>query len=168
MKQFIFIGALFSCLCANAQRQEICFHRDKTLIPIYADQLTDSVSCQIYQDFEQEDHVYEAFITEKSPLRFKVEFWDLYDSNKTTRIGWIDKKYCNVWDRVYYDNRGEYIKLYKAPNSDAYLKIRKRPERALTVVDFQDNFLHVMFEIDNVIYDGWIDRYCCNIFNSCT
>ena len=86
----------------------------------------------------------------------------------TTRIGWIDKKYCNVWDRVYYDNRGEYIKLYKAPNSDAYLKIRKRPERALTVVDFQDNFLHVMFEIDNVIYDGWIDRYCCNIFNSCT
>ena len=80
MKQFIFIGALFSCLCANAQRQEICFHRDKTLIPIYADQLTDSVSCQIYQDFEQEDHVYEAFITEKSPLRFKVEFCDLYDS----------------------------------------------------------------------------------------
>ena len=121
MKQFIFIGALFSCLCANAQRQEICFRRDKTLIPIYADQLTDSVSCQIYQDFEQEDHVYEAFITEKSPLRFKVEFCDLYDSNKTTRIGWIDKKYCNVWDRVYYDNRGKYIKLYKAPNSDAYL-----------------------------------------------
>ena len=63
MKQFIFIGAIFSCLCANAQRQEICFHWDKTLIPIYADQLTDSVSCQIYQDFEQEDHVYEAFIT---------------------------------------------------------------------------------------------------------
>ena len=57
------------------------FHWDKTLIPIYADQLTDSVSCQIYQDFEQEDHVYEAFITEKSPLRFKIEFCDLYDSN---------------------------------------------------------------------------------------
>ena len=98
MKQFIFIGAIFSCLCANAQRQEICFHWDKTLIPIYADQLTDSVSCQIYQDFEQEDHVYEAFITEKSPLRFKIEFCDLYDSNKTTRIGWIDKKYCNVYN----------------------------------------------------------------------
>ena len=96
MKQFIFIGALFSCLCANAQRQEICFHRDKTLIPIYADQLTDSVSCQIYQDFEQEDHVYEAFITEKSPLRFKVEFCDLYDSNKTTRIGMYGIEFITI------------------------------------------------------------------------
>ena len=25
-----------------------------------------------------------------------------------------------------------------------------------------------IFEIEDVIYDGWIDRYCCNIFNSCT
>lgn len=168
MKHFIFIGALFSCLCANAQRQEICFHWDKTFIPIYIDQLTDSICCRIYQDFELEDHAYEAYITDKSPLRFKIEFRDLYDSNKNTRVGWIDKKYCTVWDRVYYDDIGAYIKLYESPNSDTYLKIRKRPECALTVVDFQDKFLHVIFEIEDVIYDGWIDRYCCNIFNSCT
>lgn len=165
---FHFLGALFSCLCANAQRQEICFHWNKTTIPIYADQLTDSIYCHIYQDFELEDHAYEAYITDKSPLRFKIEFRDLYDSNKNTRVGWIDKKYCTAWDRVYYDDIGAYIKLYESPNSDTYLKIRKRPECALTVVDFQDKFLHVILEIEDVIYDGWIDRYCCNIFNSCT
>ena len=96
MKQFIFIGALFSCLCANAQRQEICFHRDKTLIPIYADQLTDSVSCQIYQDFEQEDHVYEAFNVPAELLIYPDEnHWVLKPQNgvlwQRTFFEWLDK-----------------------------------------------------------------------------
>ena len=151
------------------KRQEVCFSRDKVNIPISANELTDSVIYNVYHDYEAEDHIYEVFIVEKSPLRFKIEYRDLENQPQPVQTGWVDKKYCGVWDRCYYDEfRKGYIKLYKDPNKDSdFIKIYKQPYDALVVTDFQGEFLQVLFEIDNTIYVGWVDKYCRNVFNSC-
>lgn len=171
MKKAIIIAiCIVNAALVFAQKQEICFSWSKVNIPIYANELTDSVIFNVYQDFDAEDYIYEVFVIEKSPLRFKVEYRDLYNHSEAFKIGWVDKKYCSVWDRWYYDESLQsYIKLYKNPNVNSdFIKIYKRPFQALTVVDYEGKFLKVMFDIDDIIYIGWIDRYCRNIFNSCT
>lgn len=167
----LLVGLTISTLNATAQRQEVCIPWEKIVIPIYANELSDTVICEISQDFDKEDHSYEVFIVKKSPLRFKIEYRDLDEIPiKDAKTGWIDKKYCGVYARWYYDNGSDqkYIKLYASPSKDSnFIKIYKSPI-ALTVVDFQDDLLEVMFEIDGTVYTGWVDRYCPNIFNSCT
>ena len=156
-------------LSINTQKVEICIPWDRTKIPIYADELQDNIVDYIYQDFEKEDHLYEVFIVDKSCLRFNIEYRDLYDPSQIIKSGWIDKKYSGVNDRWYYDELGKFIKLFTYPDKESeFIKIRNNPIRALTVIDYQDGFLYVIFDVNGTIYKGWIDRYCPNIFDNCT
>lgn len=156
-------------LSINTQKVEICLPWDQVKIPIYADELRDKVIDYIYQDFEKEDHLYEVFIIDKSCLRFNIEYRDLYDPSQTIKSGWVDKKYSGVNDRWYYDETGRFIKLFTAPNNESeFIKIRNTPVRPLTVIDYQNGFLYVIFDVDGTIYKGWIDRFCPNILDNCT
>lgn len=174
MKQLFLIVSAFWCCVVNAQTQNVSIIHTNVAIPVHSDAIGESLNCMIFQDSINEAY-YSVTIIEKSPLRFKVNLQlETGLDSAPEIIGWVDKKYCGVFQRWYYerdenDNLVRFVKLYEEPNIDAkFIKIYDVINDPLTVIDFQNRWVKVMFYLDDVLYEGWIDKYCSNPYNSCT
>ncbi len=143
-------------------------------IPVYRNPIGNEISYRIMQD-----RIHELFffveILEKSPLRYKVNITSTEDHDNVFPgiVGWIDKSICCVFSRHYYDeNNKSYIKLFSYPDSkSSFVKIYASPHNESgewIVIDYaDDNWLKVMFYHDGKLYEGWVDRYCDSIYDSC-
>lgn len=171
----IFIALIFICHHAYAQLRSVVFLYNNVEIPIYKDPIGDDVKYRIMQD-----KIYEIFfavdILEKSALRYKVSVTTVISSDPAPEIvGWVDKRQCGVFKRWYYDDaNNRFIKLYAEPRYDSefvkiYEDIMTEENHEMTVVDYADgDWLKVIFYSSGILYEGWVDRYCPDIYDSCT
>ena len=171
----IFIALIFICHHAYSQLRSVVFLYNNVEIPIYKDPIGDDVKYRIMQD-----KIYEIFfavdILEKSALRYKVSVTTVISSDPAPEIvGWVDKRQCGVFKRWYYDDaNNRFIKLYAEPRYDSefvkiYEDIMTEENHEMTVVDYADgDWLKVIYYSSGILYEGWVDRYCPDIYDSCT
>lgn len=171
----IFIALIFICHPAYAQLRSVVFLYNNVEIPIYKDPIGNEVKYRIMQD-----KIYEIFfavdILEKSALRYKVSVTTVISSDSAPEIiGWVDKQRCGVFKRWYYDDAmNRFIKLYSEPRYDSevvkiYENIETEKTRVMTVVDYADgDWLKVVFYSSGILYEGWVDKYCSDVYDSCT
>ena len=173
----IFIALIFICHSAYAQLRPVpvVFMYDNVEIPIYKNPIGDEVKYRIMQD-----KIYEIFfavdILEKSALRYKVSVTTVISSDPAPEIvGWVDKQQCCVYKRWYYDDaNNRFIKLYAEPRYDSefvkiYEDIMTEESIVMTVIDYADErWRKVIFYSSGILYEGWVDRYCSDVYDSCT
>lgn len=172
----IFIALIFTCHFAYAQLRTvpIVFMYNNVEIPIYKNPIGDEVKYRIMQDT-----IYDIFfagdILEKSALRYKVSVTTVISSVRAPEIvGWVDKQQCCVYKRWYHDDaNNDFIKLYTEPRYDSefvkiYEDIMTEKSIVMTVVDYADGrWLKVIFYSGGILYEGWVDRYCSDVYDSC-
>lgn len=146
---------------------------DNIEIPIYENAIGNKLKYRIMQDTINE-MFFAVEILENSPLRYKVNITSVINSFTGPEIiGWIDKNKCGVYKRWYYDeDKRRYIKLYTLPDKNSSYDIVYDDsdiyDSIVTVIDYADpNWKKVLFYQGNILYEGWIDRYCASVYNSC-
>ncbi len=157
-----------------AELRSVVFLYNNVEIPIYKDPIGNEVKHRIMQD-----KTYEIFfavdILEKSALRYKVSITTVISSDSAPEIiGWVDKQQCGVFKRWYYDDaNNRFIKLYAEPRYDSevvkiYENVETEKDGVMTVVDYADgDWRKVVFYSSGILYEGWVDRYCSDIYDSC-
>lgn len=120
----------------------------------------------IFQDSINETNYYEVRLLEKSSLRFKV-WMQAYETVEPI-VGWIDKECIAVHPDILDDNQGYYVVLYNSPDKfprKVYLK--DKFDEVLTVIDYDGQWLKVVFAVNTKLHEGWVKDFCPNIYNSC-
>ena len=146
---------------------------DNIEIPIYENAIGNKLKYRIMQDTINE-MFFAVEILENSPLRYKVNITSVINSFTGPEIvGWIDKNKCGVYKRWYYDeDKRRYMKLYTLPDKNSSYDVVYEDsdiyDSIVTVIDYADpNWKKILFYQGDILYEGWVDRYCASVYNSC-
>ena len=170
MKKICLIALSYLLLSFTAKEQETHYAFIKYFnecINIYQAPTGREVTGSIFQDSINETNYYEVRLLEKSSLRFKVRM-QAYDTVEPI-VGWIDKECVAVHPDILDDNQGCYVVFYNFPNKaprKVYLK--GKFDVVLTVVDYEGQWLKVVFTVNGELHEGWVKDFCPNIYNSCS
>jgi len=166
---FILMISLFFKVYAN---DYVVIAPMNKIIPIYDSPISLIANNSVCQDSINEFY-YVTKVIEETPLRFKIELLGELDGNTKcdtkTLIGWIDKQNCGVYLRCYYDNKkNSYIKLYKQPTRDSSFQMIYTNDMIwVPVLSISKEWKQILYYHKGVLYIGWIELYCSNIYNSC-
>ena len=161
-KSICVIFFLFSLLKVFPQDIEIFIKSEShnKQINIYNNELSEMVIHTIMEDTVF-DIAYDLFIYEDSPMRFKVGISFL--NTKPFLIGWIDKKYCGVYLRIYEEDH-DIIRLYNAPSEQSICEehVLGTGYHEVWVIgaDIKSGFLNVAFKEEDRLCTGWTKQYC--------
>lgn len=136
-------------------------------INIYKDELSEEVIHAIMEDTVFEPW-YSLTVYEDSPLRFNVGISTFDDAPRL--IGWIDKKHCAVFLRVY-DGDKNVVRLYKEPTEQSeyaeFFFETGYHEVWVIGVDLKGRFLNIAFKKGDKLYTGWTKQYCSDYIAGC-
>lgn len=168
LKLFFLCIISFSQSFAQNDKLDVFLKDNNISVNLYSDPTGRNISNTIMNDSLYE--YYFAFtILENSPLMFYVEVKSCSQQNSPTIYGWVEKKYCGVYVRYYNTESDAHIRLYEEPDSrKKYQKLNISLQSPVIVVDTRDKWVKVLFLYDGIYYEGWIDKYCSSIYNSCT
>lgn len=146
-------------------------------VHLYEDAVSHTIKHTIFQDsiFEID---FDAKILTSTPLRFEIEVSSTIspyspDAEITTIRGWIDKINCGIFLRnIYSPNNNPnlpILNIYSEPTTDSqYITLTGYYNQLVNVLDYNDDWAKVIFYDKGKLIIGWIERYCSNIYNSCT
>lgn len=144
---------------------------------LYQDAVSNTIKHTIYQD-----SIFEIYFAVKilasTPLRFEIEVSSTIpscspDAEETKIRGWIDKINCGVFLRNIYfpknDSNLPILNIYRKPTTNSqYITLTGYYNQLVTVLDYKDDWVKVIFYDKGKLIIGWIERYCSDIYNSCT
>lgn len=150
----------------------VCFiSEDRADVIVYEDSIGVMELDRFYQDLKHEKNLYEVYIIDKSPLRFKVKYNQLGD-DENVKEGWVEKEQCGVYLRQngYTEDGIGFLHLYTSAECKEYLRLYNVGTPLVPVVDYscETRCLQVCIRINETEIVGWINRFCPYIYNSCT
>ena len=156
------------CLFAQELNVPVFINEYNLEISLYTDPISNTKLCGIYQDSVFQ-HYYEVIIKEESVLRYRVVLFSVSQYNSPEIEGWIDKKYCSVL--LFPIMQRGINKLHTIPSeSSPYIELKNSYTVSATVVSVSksnNKFLKIMVFYEDKYYEGWINKYCYTIYNSC-
>lgn len=168
MKTFIlFLLVLPHVLSAQNHSDAFIKYFNKD-VNVYQYPIGDYIKFKVFQDSINETNYYNVVFLQNSPLRFKVRI-QAYDTSPFLE-GWVDKDCIAVYPRYSLDEKGNnYFIIYDQPLlKSGSRRVYEKIDSTLTVVDYNENWVKVIFMIDGVLHTGWTNHFCTNIYNSCT
>lgn len=170
MKKTVIIIVLFFMYCEGFPQSIEVFVKSEShnkQIDIYNDELSEMVIHTIMEDTVFEPW-YSLTIYEDSPLRFKVGIATFDDVTRLT--GWIDKKHCGVYLRIYEEDH-DIIRLYNAPTEQSSCEehVLGTGYHEVWVIgaDIKSGFLNVAFKEEDRLCTGWTKQYCSDYIAGC-
>lgn len=170
-KYLLLIAFLISihCLLAQKMNKHVFINEFNSEIPIYSDSIGNLKVHSIFQDSIFE-HFYEVDIRKESALRYEVHLFCVSQDNSPQVEGWVDKKFCSVYLSP---TRYGIIKLYDLPNiTSSYIELDNIyitiSATVISTSKQKDKFIKVAFIYAGKCYEGWVDKYCPTIYNSCS
>lgn len=146
-------------------------------VHLYEDAVSHTIKHTIFQDSVFEIY-FDAKILTSTPLRFEIEVSSTIlpcfpDVEITTIRGWIDKINCGIFLRnIYSPNNNPnrpILNIYSEPTTDShYITLTGYYNQLVNVLDYSGDWAKVIFYDKGKLIIGWIERYCSNIYNSCT
>jgi hypothetical protein len=143
------------------------------VIKVYIDADNDFYFCQLLPS--ESDLFYDAHILEKRRNRFKLKITlrDIPGKICSEPItGWVDKNDCGVFVLCNeYRDTIPILFLYEFPDANArttYIDINKIHRTWMHIEDISNGFVRISFDLDDIKYNGWINRYCLDMFSLCT
>lgn len=140
-------------------------------VMLYNDAYGANINYVIVQKFD-EDLCAFVDILEDGIFRFKVNVSIVSSEMELQQItGWLDKVNCVVFLRPdTYENGDAILHIHSAPDANSdYTSVKIHVGSGVGyVVHYKDDWYCVVTEVDGKLYQGWIKRYCPNIYNSCT
>lgn len=144
---------------------------------LYQDAVSNTIKHTIYQDSIFEIY-FDAKILTSTPLRFEVEISSTIppctpEAEEIKITGWIDKINCGVFLRNTYslnnDPNVPMLNIFREPTTNSqYITLTGYYNKLVNVLDYSDHWAKVIFYDKGKLIIGWVERYCSNIYNSCT
>lgn len=135
-------------------------------VVVYADSTGLQAAYTIMQDSIFGDY-FRLTVDTASSDRFKVaiEKWTDYSPEIS---GWVAKDECGVYLLHAPSQQPPGYRLYEQPdNRSASQTLEGDVYGPADILDRQDKWLKLSFPLGGRQYQGWTDRYCPNIFDSC-
>lgn len=172
MKRLL-VTILLLALCFSTLAQERVVLKMDGIIKVYIYFNHDLCFCHLPPS--ETDLFYDAQILEKKGSRFKLKITmrDITGEVKSEPIiGWVNSKDCGVYILCNeFHDQIPILFLYESPtlNSNVtYIDVTDIYKTWICIEDITNGFIKIYFDLDDIKYEGWINRYCLDIFSLCT
>lgn len=162
-------------LAFNSMAQQRIVLNMNEYIDVHVGSDEDECFCQLLPlEKLPDDYVYDAIILDQTFNRYKLQItMRMIDGPESQPIiGWVNKNQCGAFLLCNnYSGSTPLLFLYKFPELDSEFTVVELNQQIngqwISIRDIQKGFALVSFKLNDILYSGWIQRFCTDPYNSC-